>query len=79
LGPKEFPRLNPSIDCDALPIGSRVCVRAASAGPADVGEEEDDDECGWFTYAKPECFDTILSIVIGIFTVIGMIVGAWQW
>jgi len=42
------------------------------------GDDEEDDECGWFTYSRPECVDTILSIVLGIVGVAGLGVGAWQ-
>jgi len=44
----------------------------------DASDEAGDDECGWFSYAKPECVDTILSIVGGIVFVAGLFLGAWQ-
>ncbi|CEM39694.1 unnamed protein product [Vitrella brassicaformis CCMP3155] len=37
-----------------------------------------DEECGWFTYSRPECVDTILSIVLGIVGVAGLGIGTWQ-
>jgi len=39
----------------------------------EVGKE--DDECGFFSYAKPECLDTILSIVGGILAVAASVAG----
>uniref|UniRef100_A0A6U4HHW2 Peptidase M10 serralysin C-terminal domain-containing protein n=1 Tax=Vitrella brassicaformis TaxID=1169539 RepID=A0A6U4HHW2_9ALVE len=45
---------------------------------ADEARDKGDDECGWFAYSRPECVDTILSIVLGIVGVAGLGVGAWQ-
>jgi len=45
---------------------------------ADEARNNGDDECGWFTYSRPECVDTILSIVLGIVGVAGLGVGVWQ-
>ncbi|CEM17993.1 unnamed protein product [Vitrella brassicaformis CCMP3155] len=45
---------------------------------ADEARDKGDDECGWFAYSRPECVDTILSIVLGIVGVAGLGVGVWQ-